>query len=96
MGIVLFNETQLKIYDRFLEILDYMDRRYVDILEEIVNEEAEILSKNELSEVDELRLIGLRIMKELIVSELRSSSMYREESLLEDIEKRVEEAVVKT
>ena len=58
------------IYDRALEIIDYMDRKYVKILEEIVIEEAEILSKKELTDVDRLRLIGIWAMKDVIAEEL--------------------------
>jgi len=58
------------IFDRALEIVDYMNNKYVRILEEVVEREAEILAKKELDEVDKLRLIGLNLMKEIIAEEL--------------------------
>jgi len=58
------------IFDRTLEIVDYMNNKYVRILEEVVEREAEILAKKELDEVDKLRLIGLNLMKEIIAEEL--------------------------
>lgn len=78
-----------KIYDRALEIIEYIDKMYVNILEEIVIEEAEILSKNELTDIDKLRLYGLWIMKELIAVELGvkevGEEVFEEEHVLEKI-----------
>ena len=56
--------------DRVFEIIDYTNYKYLQILEEVVVSEAEILSKSELSEVDKLKLICLRAMKEIIAEEL--------------------------
>jgi len=58
------------LIDRVFEIIDYTNYKYLQILEEVVVSEAEILSKSELSEVDKLKLICLRAMKEIIAEEL--------------------------
>jgi len=58
------------LIDRVFEIIDYTNYKYLQILEEVVVREAEILSKGELSEVDKLKLICLRAMKEIIAEEL--------------------------
>jgi len=63
-------ERLFKIYDRFLEVISLMDKKYVMLLEEIVFKEAEIMSKDKLSRGDELRLWGYRYIKNLIAKEL--------------------------
>ncbi len=83
-----------KIYDRALEIIEYMDKKYVEVLEEIVLEEAEIVSKKELSDVDKLRLLGLWVMKEIIAEELGLRRKTRREAEAEETYSVVEEVVV--
>ena len=83
-----------KIYDRALEIIEYMDKKYVEVLEEIVLEEAEIVSKKELSDVDKLRLLGLWVMKEIIAEELGLRGKTRREAEAKETYSVVEEVVV--
>jgi len=63
-------ENMWGLIDRVFEIIDYTNYKYLQILEEVVVREAEILSKDELSEVDKLKLMCLRAMKEIIAEEL--------------------------
>jgi len=80
-----------RVFDRALEIIEYIDMKYVNFLEEIIIEEAEILSKNSIDEVDRVKLIGLWMLKDYIVRELGlynivesppNTSIYQEEELL--------------
>lgn len=59
-----------RVYTRFLEIIEFLDKKYVSTLEEVLLEEAEILSKNELSDVDRVKLLGIKIIKEYIANEM--------------------------
>ncbi len=86
-----------KVYDRFLEIIDYMDRKYINMLEELVIEEAEILSKKNRSETDLVKLWGINYMKNIIAGELCIRSItVREEEEDNEYMKSLEEAVVST
>jgi len=80
-----------KVFDRALEIIEYIDKKYVNALEEVVIKEAEILSKNSVDDVDRVKLIGLWLLKEYIVKELglyntvkspSAISVHQEEELL--------------
>jgi len=89
------SDREAIVFNRFLQILDYIDRKYVELLEEIVIEEAEIMSKDRLNDVDEIRLIGLRAMKRIIIEELgltRESSV--EEEFFEEIRENLREAIM--
>jgi len=83
-----------KIYDRFLEVISLMDRKYVMMLEEIVFREAEIMSKDKLSRGDELRLWGYRYIKNLIAKELGLAYEHVENIELEKPVETREEAIV--
>jgi len=83
-----------KIYDRFLEIISLMDKKYVMMLEEIVFKEAETMSKDKLSRGDELRLWGYRYIKNLIAKELGLMNESVETSILEKPFEAQSEAVV--
>jgi hypothetical protein len=69
-----------EIIGRAMEVVDYMDRKYVRILEDIVLEEAEILEKEALDDIDRLKLIGLSAMKRIVLEEL---GVYRGETSVE-------------
>ncbi|OYT38794.1 MAG: hypothetical protein B6U89_05275 [Desulfurococcales archaeon ex4484_58] len=64
------DKSLFKIFDRFLEVYDYMNRKYIELLEEAVLKEAEILSKQVISEVDIVKLWGYNAMKKIIAEEL--------------------------
>jgi len=80
-----------RVFDRALEIIEYIDRKYVSVLEEVITEEAEILSKNSIDDVDRVKLLGLWLLKEYIARELglyntvespSATSVHQEEELL--------------
>ena len=58
------------ISSRAVEILKFIEYKYVSILEDIIAEESELKSKPEKTIIDEIRLIGLRAMKKHIAEEL--------------------------
>ena len=58
------------ISSRAMEILKFIEYKYVSILEDIIAEESELKSKPEKTIIDEIRLIGLRAMKKHIAEEL--------------------------
>jgi len=58
------------ISSRAMEILKFIEYKYVSILEDIIAEESELESKPEKTIIDEIRLIGLKAMKKHIAEEL--------------------------
>lgn len=58
------------ISSRAIDILKFIEYKYVSILEDIIAEESELESKPEKTIVDEIRLIGLKAMKKHIAEEL--------------------------
>ncbi len=63
-------DTYKDISSRAMDILKFIEYKYVSILEEILAEESELESKQEKTIIDEIRLIGLRAMKKHIAEEL--------------------------
>ena len=63
-------DTHKDISSRAMDILRFIEYKYVSILEEILAEESELESKQEKTIIDEIRLIGLKAMKKHIAEEL--------------------------
>ncbi len=63
-------DTYKDISSRAMDILRFIEYKYVSILEEILAEESELESKQEKTIIDEIRLIGLKAMKKHIAEEL--------------------------
>lgn len=74
-----------KTINRFLEIMDGMDKMYVNILEEAVIGEAEIMEKNSLEPVDMVKLFGYKILKEIALEELGYRELVKDSDVLEPI-----------
>ncbi len=70
---------------RALQILRFIEYKYVSILEEVLAEEAEILSKPNKTIIDEIKLIGLRAIKKHIADELGIPYLPQESSEEESI-----------
>ncbi len=79
------------VSSRALQVMKYIENKYVELLEEVLAEEAEIRGKAELTPIDELRLIGIEAVKKIIADELGLPYEAEEPGILEMI-KRVEEA----
>ncbi len=58
------------ISNRAFQLMRFIEYKYVSILEDIIAEESEIMSKPDKSVEDEIRLIGLRAIKKYIADEL--------------------------
>lgn len=59
-----------KLLDRFLEVLNYLEAKYVNILEEVIASEAEVYGKDRLEPIDYLKLYCYTIIKRIIIEEL--------------------------
>jgi chemotaxis regulatin CheY-phosphate phosphatase CheZ len=68
------------VSNRAMDLLRFIENKYVSILEDVIAEEAEIKAKKERTVIDEIRLLGLEAIKKHIAEEL--GLPYNEESSL--------------
>lgn len=59
-----------RVHSRFIEILNMIDYTYITALSHAIEEESKILSKDRLDEVDQVKLIGIKAIKNLVAREL--------------------------
>jgi hypothetical protein len=79
---------QAETFDRAVELSNFMEYKYVLMLEDIIAEEAEIIAKPEKTNEDLIRLIGLKAMKKHIAEELGLE--YHEDEYLEELLDKIE------
>lgn len=64
------SNEQDKVFNRFLEVLDYIDRKYVNYLEEIVILEAELDSCKSIDSACKEIIFYINLVKNMIINEL--------------------------
>ncbi|ABN70587.1 hypothetical protein Smar_1498 [Staphylothermus marinus F1] len=74
---------QSEIYDRSIELAGFIEHKYLLMLEDIVAQEAEILSKPVKTQKDLLLLIGFKAIKKHIAEELGID--YHEDEYVDDL-----------
>lgn len=63
--------TKEELLNRFLNALEHMDKKYINILEETVLAEAELYSKDKLEPADYIKIICYTMIKRIVIEELQ-------------------------